>query len=92
MAASRTQETEKGGLVNVLVKTKSSTTICKIFYFEYVTYARTRFVKGWIYTLPAIQHFSGIALWFKYYLDIFFFLVAPHLQALHHVLTQVPQN
>ena len=41
--ASRTQET-----VTVLVKIKSGKVFCKIFEFEYVTYARARFVKAWI--------------------------------------------
>ena len=39
--ASRTQET-----VTVLVKIKSSKAVRKIFEFEYVTYARARFVKA----------------------------------------------
>ena len=33
--------------VNVLVRKWSSTTICKIYDFEYVTYASKRFVAAW---------------------------------------------
>ena len=33
--------------VNVLVRKQSSTAICKIYYFEYVIYTRTRFVTAW---------------------------------------------
>ena len=33
--------------VNILVRKWSSRAICKIYGFEYVTYARTRFVTAW---------------------------------------------
>ena len=37
----------KSVFVSVLIKEQWSTAVCKIYDFEYVKYARTRFVKAW---------------------------------------------